>query len=630
MTGMLHDCPMRGNHENLGGRRLRFPNRIDRVESIPGFLARAAADHPVPRLKAIYDEIGFDGRRQGMLQCADDGTLEKLAYVTRGPVSDLGRCAGNRVRRKVVAFGDLQVLEEQVEWSRRRIAPTTLAAHPVHRHDWLHKMLPFCPISGEPLVSLCALCGGRLGWAYTYGIANCEHCETPVPPSGEPWLGKEHAANYRLFSELVSFDASVRKHAWSTLPEELQQNSPGAAINLAIRVHRHLRDRCGTKLRSSPHTLPANELADVIDGAVALLKGWPYSVRDAVEAKVGEFGDDHAAFVSLWRRLKAMSKPKGETSIEQADLMLSALPDVARPVWRSFAPPYRVYLQQEAHSITGLKPRQLLAATTGGHLTTTQLPSAGKRNIFYKADEIDDLRLLCETTVPISTVASDLVLPNYAVEQLAASKLFEHADEPILAAVYSLPRLRRDTVRAFVGSLEKNRSGRPCPEDAAPLAKVIRMHGGDEKPWGSVFRALRNSAISFWIEGGAINARTVMVRPHDIWSIKPIGTVRNRPDALRRDSISKTDAAEILNATPSQFQRIASEESFIFDRVSRADVTSIQTIIAVARRWITQAEIEGRMNGLGRDGKWETLLAGTKRSAAGWPRSQVARLLNLD
>ena len=136
--------------------------------------------------------------------------------------------------------------------------------------------------------------------------------------------------------------------------------------------------------------------------------------------------------------------------------------------------------------------------------------------------------------------------------------------------------------------------------------------------------------MSFWIEGGAINARTVMVRPHDIWSIKPIGTVRNRPAALRRDSISKKDAAEILNATPSQFQRIASEEGFIFDRVSKADVTSIQTIIAVARRWITPVEIEERMNGQGRNEKWETSLAGTKRSAAGWPRSQVSRLLELD
>ena len=608
-------------------RRLRFANDIDPEESIPGFLSRCAADHPVPRLRTLYDEIGFSERLPGSLQFAQLAILDRMAFLTRSDGQALARCAGAEVRAKMVAFGDLRMLAESIECRLRRIAPKTLSEHGVHRLDWLNKNLPFCPISGEMLVSRCSRCGHALGWIHTSGISNCEHCEEPVPPSCDAGLSDEHLASYRLFSRLVSFDEGVRKKAWERLPSELRENSPGSVVNLAIRLHRHLRDRNGEKLKASLHTLAPAEVGEIIAGAIALLEGWPRSVPEAVRAKVDELMDDHAAFVSLWRRLKAISKPNRETGLEQAELLLSALPDLARPVWRGFAPPYRVYLQQEARMKTGLNGSQLRSASA--HLTTTMLPSAGKRNIFYKADEIDDLRRLCEETMPLTRVASEWFLPNYAVEQLAFADIVEHAKQPILSAIHSQSRIRRTSVQNFARGIMIGRCRTRQPGESAPLSKAMRIHGGGEKPWAKVFGAMLAGKIPWWVDGNVPNARTVCVRPNDILRLRHRGIEAPRPPPLNRQTISKKDGGEILNVTPSTFQRVATEEGFRFDRISKADATLKETIVDVAERWITAAEIEERMKAVGRTEDLTEVLDGVRKSAAGWWREDAVRRLKI-
>lgn len=506
------------------------------------------------------------------------------------------------------------------------LLPGMMSEHAVHRHDWLNKQLPFCPVSGERLVSRCPRCANTLGWAFTCGPAVCEHCEEPVPPSPEPALRGELVEDYRRFSRLISFDPAIRAQAWSSLPDALHEHSPGAAMGLAVRVQRHLRDRCGTKLRASLHTLDPDEIADIVCGSVTLLDGWPHSIREAIRVKVDQLGDDHGTFVSLWRRLKAISRPHRATGLEQADLLLSALPDIAGPVWRGLAPSYRVYLQQDARMKTGLTARQLEAASA--HLSTTLLPSAGKRNIFYKADEIDALRLLCEASMPLTKVASDWILPNYAIEQLAHSDVITHVDEPIIATIHALPRIRRESVVALTEFLFENRSTIEKPACARPLAKTMRMHGGGAKPWAAVFRCLLKGDVEWWIDGAVPNSRTILVRPCDIHEFRPLGTDR-APRLRDSPVVSKKDAAEILNLTPSGFQRLYREQDLLFDRVAKADRTLLKTITDMAERWITTAEINERCLALGRTENWEVRLEGVQKCAAGWDREQAMGLLKL-
>ena len=190
-------------------KRLRFPNEMHVQESIPGFIARCANDHSVPRLKAVYDEIDFRDRLPGKLQIADEAVLAKVTYVTRSDIRTLKKCVGKQARAKVVAFGDLHIPSEIMEFALRRIAPETLRTQSFHRHDWLNRMLPYCPVSGELLVSRCPRCARNLGWSFAAGIGHCDYCEELVPPSSEPRLPEEHAARYRLFSDLISLGSGL-------------------------------------------------------------------------------------------------------------------------------------------------------------------------------------------------------------------------------------------------------------------------------------------------------------------------------------------------------------------------------------------------------------------------------------
>lgn len=91
-------------------RKLRFPNALQVGESIPGFLARCAADHPQPRLAPIYQEIGYTDVSGGKLQLAGREIIERLAAVTRSAVKPLLKVAGTRPYVKQVRFGDLWFL----------------------------------------------------------------------------------------------------------------------------------------------------------------------------------------------------------------------------------------------------------------------------------------------------------------------------------------------------------------------------------------------------------------------------------------------------------------------------------------------------------------------------------------
>lgn len=488
------------------------------------------------------------------------------------------------------------------------------------------KTLPFCPVSGELLVSRCLHCGKNLGWTYTAGIANCEHCEETVSPSTDEGLHADLLQQYRSFSRLISLDQKVRDKERLHLPDELRSHSPSAVVNLAIRVHRHLRDLRGTNLRASLHSLDPYEIADIISGAMTLLTGWPGSVQDAVRHKVGTLDDDHESFVSLWRRLKAISNPHREAGLEQADILLAALPDVARPVWRSFAPPYRVYLQQEARLKTGLKGSQLTAASA--HLTTTQLPSAGKRNIFYKADEIDALRQLTAQTVPLSTVARDWRLPNYAVEQLAANNQLAHADEPVLQAIYSQQRIRRASLEKLTAFLIEHRLKSKPRKNASPLADVLRMYGGREKPWAAIFDAMIAKRIRWWCRGGKLDAKSLLVEPTAVWGLNNLATAAPRKVPLDNQGISKKDAAEVLNVTPAQFKLVQADHLLCFERLGKADVLSKKEILEIAGNWITAAEIQARLNGEGRNVDWQREVSPLEKRAAGWPRDQVHHLFD--
>lgn len=610
-------------------KRLRFPHTMDPKESIPGFIVRCAGGDPVPRLKAIYDQIGFDHSSPGRLQLAENSVLDKAKYVTRSD-DKIKYYAGRQINSSLIAFANQLLPARMFEFKLRRIAPRTMETDGIHRHEWLNKLLPYCSISGERLVSQCPSCTGNLGWWYTGGLDTCEHCETPVPASIEPPIAPAYFTRYKLFANALSIDPVVSAEAWATLPAVVQIHSPIAATELAMRVFRHLQYNTAARLRVRPEALDPDELVDTINGAMMLLEGWPGSMRTAIEKRVGAIGDNHKAFMSLWRRFRKMTEVKSHASIEQADMLLHALPDLADTVWRSFAPPYRTYLQQEAWLKTGFTAAQLSAAVEAGPLTVTTLPSSNKRKISYKAEEIDHLRWLNDTSTPFTSVASRFKLPIYGVEQLAAAQILEYADEPMLRAAHVQLRMRTSSIETFAQSFSDDASKRRPPKEIRTLSDAIRMHGGDEHPWGPVFSALLRKEIEWWVKDDKVTTTTIFVRPQDLWNLRPNKINSDRLESLNQPGISKKDAAWLLNVKPKIFLRIEKEENVETMRVSKADVASKKAILEIARTYMSFAEINERWKAFGRSGDWMNKLKDMDARRAGWPRELSETVLRID
>ncbi|WP_203230516.1 hypothetical protein, partial [Segeticoccus rhizosphaerae] len=93
-----------------------------------------------------------------------------------------------------------------------------------------------------------------------------------------------------------------------------------------------------------------------------------------------------------------------------------------------------------------------------------------------------------------------------------------------------------------------------------------------------------------------------------------------------RHGISKKDASEILNVTPSQFKAIEAEHGLKSVRLGKADVILKGHILKIAAAWVAGAEIQERLRGEGRKMNWQRQISSLGKRSAGWPRAEVHQL----
>lgn len=522
-------------------KRLRFEYVPDPRESLVGALAAACRQHRLHDIPTALEGGGIQMPRTGLIQCTGPDTIERLARIMRTESENLHAIAfAPTDQRRLVALADLQAPRRFFDFERRRIAPQSLQAKPYHRSDWLNRLLPYCPESLELLVDVCPVCG-PLGWRHTRGIAACEKCGDPIPPSSEDPLPVASADDYRLFADLMSRNPDIGQNAVQQLPDAMQAFSRTALVNVALKAavisSLEFSGRGVDRLLSADAAI----VADVVGRGAALLRGWPASIRSFTDARLGEIAGNVAAYDAMRRDIRWIAQ---RSVAEEQQLVAMAFPDIDGRKVKTFAKDVRYYTATETNTLLWTSSRQLEQLRKSAALRWEELPGGLRKRVRYDADDVDELRRILRNSVSPEAVGARFELPVYAIGQMIALELLE-AHDHAGAVILQGQQLRTGSVDDFARHLHATAIRQTPPAGFVPLRSAMMRFPG-EKPWARVLKAMRDRHIPFYVEGtqGA-TTRNMHVNPARL-PRAPLSQTERGDEILILTHVAIRDACEIL------------------------------------------------------------------------------------
>lgn len=522
-------------------KRLRFKYVPDRRESLVGALAAACREHRLHNIPTALEGGGVQMARIGLIQCTDPHTIERLARIMRTEPENLHSIAFTPTdQRSVVALADLNVPRRFFDFERRRIGPRSLKAEPYHRSDWLNLLLPYCPESLELLVDVCPACG-PLGWRHTRGIAACEQCGEPVPPSSVDPLPAESADDYRLFADLMSRDPDIGKNAVQQLPRAMRGFSRTALVNVALKAAIiSTSERTG---RDVDRLLSADapSIARMVGRGAALLRGWPDSIRAFANAKLDQIAGDVNAYDEMRRDIRWIAQ---RAAADEQQLLATAFPDIDGRKVKTFAKDVRYYTATEANMLLWTSSRELAQLRKAAALKWEELPGGLRKRVRYNAADVDELRIILRNSMSPEAVGARLELPVYAIEQMVWLELLE-AHDNVGATILHGQQVRPSSADDFGRKLDAAAIRRPPPAGFVQLRSAMMRFPG-EKPWARVLKAMRDGHIPFYVEGTQrATARNMHVHPARL-PRAPLSDTERGGDIVILTHVSIRDACEIL------------------------------------------------------------------------------------
>ena len=571
--------------------RLRFAVNAANDESIPGMLAKGVREHVMEYLSIALDGANIKRYTPGAIQILTKEEAARLAHVLRvEPAIVLAR-TGIARSNKLVAFDDLILQKDTFEFRQRRIGPAALKVADHHRSSWLNRFLPYCPVTGELLVSQCDHCDHSLGWFSTWGIAVCERCGETVSSSREEGLPDEMMDSYRAFSDLWSLEKDRRTGARKLLPIAFDGKDFSVLFSLSLKLAAlfHFGSTKKCELRNLKD-VPSRELASIVASSYDIVKAWPESLTNGLETLVAPLSDRHSEFIHIWAWLKKAGNPK-ISGTEQSDVLLAAMPELAGNVWRSFKQDVRTYTSSEALLKLGTKSPRLRKLADGKHVPTWTLPSRSRSNRRYDADSIDELARNVKDSTTFASASQKHGIPVYGVEQLAAIREIELYDNASMAILFDRVRLSSSSIDNLIKSIVVQRKKFTRSRQAVALKDCATIFSGGEKPWGVILKGLGDGTIPFWGCERGFNLRDIYIDRDSLEHLTGPKSSKIRPNFELQEWVTKEDAQDLLSTSVKGVQAAIDSGQLQFDKKGKGFAQDKETVLKLARKIASVGEL---------------------------------------
>ena len=568
-------------------------------ESLASLVARSTRRNVLRYPRVILSEVGLSMEQTGTIAIEIAGLEERLAEKIGCSTADVLARAMPKV--PISSAGDIQfggstMVGFDLDLKRRWISPATLSQADAHLVAWSCRLLPFCPISLERLISKCPRCMEVLGWREAWGIGICEHCRQKVEhPDGEV-LEPHLVEGYRTFAKLISSDQAERAEAMAALSPEVQAFSLAHLARLIVGLGRNCRAEPFPRYHPG---LPAKTVADVVALGTDMLHDWPNRLRDRIVAEIGAIGWDHEQPVRPMlqglRKLGSYSVPRPE----QINLVRTAIPEVFEPKPRALGGlRASVMILKDIRSHINLSTTQMKPVNDARALQFSMRSDSPRSRLQYDRESTMDFINRLKASEPASAAEGTLGIPRYGVEQLVCLGEISREDHPAIEIIY--PGLRLVSPLAYLADIKAAARSDAVPCDAISLRRAIRCIGGRCKPWGVVLKAMRSGELDFWLPDDEVRGdRTerfvarALVCPTNLSAfIRQVFKEADFPDFHHfSPGMCQIDAGDLLNIDPGHMIEVIAAGGLEFEAQARGSRCPKERVLELARTMITPTEI---------------------------------------
>ena len=479
-------------------------------ESLTGFVARSCSENVIERTCHVLRTTGYRHLRAGSLPTLGAPYSEGLATALAVPIAEITRrlyraLPADEAGPPMLDFFGVPVRAAFIGTGGRRIAPAALvgSGNDHHRAIWDIRPIGYCAESGTLLIDRCQnpACGAKLRWFEVRAIPLCESCgadqrdfpTTPVPEVDRDAL--------KALADLLNPDPVVRDHARAGLPADLHSEDPGTLFELALTLSRFT---LAPTRYAQPAAWKASEWpVERLAHASRMLSGWPRSLCDMVSSERLRVPNVCCTtpLMALMLRLTAdvsLLPRVRELLVSEFGWLLDHRPNYANRI-REIREHRDLVTAKEAARLLALKASQVRRLREAGVLNGETLSAKARVHApFLRSDVIELRRALNQRVSPAEFFSmTGLRLP--AVEQLLCLSVVKQYDHPAVSLLYPGIQLDRTSVDALVDRVR----GLTKPLDSSeteqwlPLSRVMRVVGGQEKPWGPLLKFVMENNFAF-------------------------------------------------------------------------------------------------------------------------------------
>jgi hypothetical protein len=502
--------------------------------------------------------------------------IEKLMH---SPMEDhLGRSS-------VHWFGD-SIERRHIEAKARRFAPHSLEECQHHPAFWTLRLLDYCPLTMEILVSECPQCSRQLGWRACRSLSKCEKCGASLLSAESTMLPPHLREDARLGAALVSPVAAVRQAALSSLPKPFSTWTPADALLglLTLGEAQLSLQLCSNSSR------PASAVC--ISAGIAFARDWPDSLSrfakastirsnsTSVRVGLGSLGRlfDSAAKKTPIRELirSTISTSLGEAVVPNK-LFPGAIVDASSRAGMLSA------RQAEQHLGISRKSLRRLERRSDTFLARHHVRGGAA---LYDQAAISRLAEVLSISERPNDCARKLGIPRYCVEAFTLAGLIEVVTEPDAMIVTGGVLISRESI---IDLRERLQEQSTLFDGGATLRDAMRRNG-DPHDWVAVFEKMLSGHVRLRMAdpGGESISDALVVSAADVASYV---SRRTAGPGISGINISCQTAAEIIGTTP-QFISAAVRTRFLNGEVrTRTYELPLESVLHFQRDFVLTEEL---------------------------------------
>ena len=591
-------------------------------QSLRGLTAHALRRNRIGTAWRVLRTVGAPARNRPLLSEHASIDEERLSAALRVDEEVVRRRRYPLNKSGERMFFSLPVPHGGIENRERRFAPNLLKTQRHHLAVWELRLLPFCPVSWDYLISRCECRPGKTttqGWTRTGSYPDqCDECGRDLSRLLTTQVSVEKRDDLALAAELV-LDVTNDRADWRRhLPADLQDVDTAAlfrvlhvlADHIVAEEHRTAGLDAGGHNAVSFGNTSASEIAtERLRLACVTLVGWPY----AIEKARFDLTSDSPLLVKLQKDYCRLGRVRnGQVGGEE-----KGCANLNAPTSRKINP----IGIREASALAGLSPETLEAIWSAGHITRYVRPHGGRVLPAFDAAELTEIANRWRERLDCGSVAYRLGITRYGLAQLTTSGILR-------AGAINAPGCEPAFLEADVKEFERALvvAAGPTPSASRSIANSLRAISGRLKPWSALIAAMLDGSITYGITVGKEPVLERVVLPVECCATDAWAEIEDHEltESELCSQLCQADALEILNCSASSVAILSGLSSQglnprMFDRVA---------VLGRARHVVATAEVAERLS------IHPAKVARIMKSAnihevvrSGWPRARTVRFI---